>query len=72
MILLSLELLIGAALLLLRCPLERDVVCLLAIVVLYSLVYCVTHVQVRFRAPAEPLVAVILGVLACRPVAPAR
>ncbi len=72
MILLSLELLIGGALLLLRRPLGRDVVCLLVMVVLYSLVYCVTHVQVRFRAPVEPLVAVILGVLACRPAAPAR
>ena len=72
MIFLSLELLVAAGLMLLRRPLGSDVVCLLAIVVLCSLIYHLTHMQIRYRAPIEPLVAVILGVLACRPAAPAR
>ena len=30
-------------------------------IVLFSLMYCLTHVQVRYRAPGEPIVAVLLG-----------
>lgn len=41
----------------------RDVPWLLAILVSFSVVYCLTHVQVRFRAPTEPLMAVIVGIL---------
>lgn len=36
---------------------------LLAIIASFSLVYCLTHVQVRFRAPMEPVVAVLLAVV---------
>lgn len=36
---------------------------LLAVVLLFSLVYVITHVQIRFRAPVEPIMA-ILAVLA--------
>ncbi len=42
----------------------RDVPWLIAVIAVFSLVYCVTHMQVRFRAPLEPLLAVILGILA--------
>lgn len=41
----------------------RDLLWLLAIVLAFSLVYCVTHVQVRFRAPTEPIMACFLAVL---------
>lgn len=34
---------------------------LLSILVLFSLVYLVTHVQVRFRVPVEPLIAVLVA-----------
>jgi len=44
-------------------PRGRDVWWLLFIVVSFSAVYCLTHVFVRFRAPTEPLVAVLIGVL---------
>ena len=46
--------------------LNRDVPWLLAIVVAFSIVYSLTHIQIRFRAPTEPLVAVIVGALAVR------
>jgi 4-amino-4-deoxy-L-arabinose transferase-like glycosyltransferase len=36
---------------------------ILTILVLFSIVYCATHVQVRYRTPSEPLVAVLLGML---------
>ncbi|MHC4697632.1 MAG: ArnT family glycosyltransferase [Planctomycetota bacterium] len=37
---------------------------LLATVISLSIVYCLTHVQIRFRAPGEPLTAIIVAVLA--------
>jgi hypothetical protein len=36
---------------------------ILTIVLLFSIVYCVTHVQVRYRTPSEPLIAALLGML---------
>jgi len=48
---------------LVRTP-RNDIWWLLAIVVSFSVIYCLTHIFVRFRAPTEPLVAVILAVLA--------
>lgn len=42
---------------------RRDAWWLLAIIVTFSLVYSVTHVQVRFRAPTEPVMAVLIAVL---------
>lgn len=36
---------------------------LLAVVISFSLVYCVTHVEVRYRTPCEPVVAVLAGML---------
>lgn len=39
----------------------RDVPWLLAMVVTFSIVYCLTHVQIRFRSPMEPVVAVVLA-----------
>ena len=44
----------------------RDLPWLLAIVICFSVVYCLTHVQVRFRAPTEPMMAILVGVLAIR------
>ncbi|UCE59433.1 MAG: hypothetical protein JSU63_18565 [Phycisphaerales bacterium] len=40
---------------------HADVRWLAAIVLVFCIVYCLTHVQVRFRAPTEPLIAVILA-----------
>ncbi len=50
----------------------RDVPWLLAIVICFSVVYCLTHVQVRFRAPTEPLMAILVGVMALRAFARVR
>ena len=36
---------------------------LAGIAVCFSIIYCVTHVQVRYRTPAEPVLAVAIGVL---------
>ncbi len=36
---------------------------LLATVVSLSIVYCVTHVQIRFRAPGEPIMAILIALL---------
>lgn len=46
--------------------LDADLRWLLAIVILFSLVYCLTHVQVRFRAPTEPIIAILVAVLPAR------
>ena len=46
--------------------LGRDLSWLFAVVICFSVVYCLTHVQVRFRAPTEPLMAILVGVLAMR------
>jgi hypothetical protein len=39
---------------------------LLAIIVSFSIVYCLTHVEIRYRAPSEPLMAILLGILVAR------
>ena len=36
---------------------------LVAVLVFFSVVYCVTHVQVRYRMPAEPVLAIAIGLL---------
>lgn len=59
------------ALLIHRVP-GRDVPWLLAIMICFSAVYCLTHVKVRFRAPTEPLMAILVGVLALRAFARVR
>jgi hypothetical protein len=50
----------------------RDLPWLLAIVICFSVVYCFTHVQVRYRAPTEPVMAILVGVLAMRAFARVR
>lgn len=47
--------------------LDRPVRWLLYACGLFCIVYVVTHVQLRFRAPIEPIVAMILGVAIVRP-----
>ncbi len=39
---------------------------LLAAMAAFSIVYCLTHVQLRFRAPVEPMMAVVVATLLCR------
>ncbi len=39
---------------------------LVATILIYSIVYMLTHVQLRYRAPTEPLIAIVLAVLAIR------
>ena len=55
---------VGSLLVLRRIP--SDVAWLLAILLAFSLVYSATHVVVRFRAPMEPIMAVLAGVSAVR------
>lgn len=57
------ELMILVACLLMRRISRPDLKWLISMVILFSVVYCITHVQIRFRAPAEPIMAVILGIL---------
>jgi len=51
----------GIAGLLMRRSALRDVYWLGAILFIFSMVYAFTHVQVRFRAPIEPLVALFIA-----------
>lgn len=39
---------------------------LVAIMLIFSIVYMLTHVQLRYRAPTEPLIAIVLAVVATR------
>ncbi len=57
------EVILVAAFLLTRPRAGRDVPWLLATVISFSLVYCLTHVQIRFRAPTEPIMAILLAML---------
>jgi predicted anti-sigma-YlaC factor YlaD len=66
------ELLVVVLCLALRPRIGADLVWLLAVLVSFSLVYCVTHVQVRFRAPAEPVVAVVVSWLVAATLAALR
>jgi 4-amino-4-deoxy-L-arabinose transferase-like glycosyltransferase len=43
--------------------LSPDLRWLLAVAVSFSLVYCITHVEVRYRTPCEPIIAIITGLL---------
>ncbi len=52
--------------LLVRRRIGRQIGWLLAIIVCFSVTYCVTHVELRYRAPTEPLMAIILGAIAMR------
>jgi len=45
---------------------NRDLMWLFAIAVSFSFVYCVTHMEVRFRAPPEPIMAILAGVFLLR------
>lgn len=63
MLFLFVEALLAIIGVLLRPNIIRDVWWLLAMVLSFSLVYCITHVQVRFRAPVEPIMAMIVAVL---------
>lgn len=47
-----------------RCRIPKDVLWLLAAAATFSVLYCLTHIQLRYRAPAEPLLALALGLLA--------
>jgi hypothetical protein len=47
-------------------PIGSNLWWLMAIVVLFSVVYILTHVQVRYRAPTEPLIAIALAGFASR------
>ena len=42
---------------------SRDPAWLAAIVVSFSIVYCLTHIQIRYRAPSEPILAIVLALL---------
>lgn len=57
----SLELLLCFAALLVRRRLAVPARWLLGVVFIFSLVYIATHVQVRFRSPVEPLLALLLA-----------
>ncbi len=41
----------------------RDTRWLLGMLIAFSFVYCITHVQVRYRTPAEPILAVVAAIL---------
>jgi 4-amino-4-deoxy-L-arabinose transferase-like glycosyltransferase len=59
---LSGEVLIAALCLLIRRRITSELRWLVATVLLFSLVYCFTYVMARYRAPSEPIVAVIVAV----------
>lgn len=46
---------------------SRDTALLAGMVLSFSLIYCLTHAQVRFRAPIEPILAILVGFLFVRP-----
>ena len=47
---------------------NRDVLWLAAIMISFSLVYCLTHMEVRFRVPSEPVMAILAGAFLARTV----
>ena len=47
-----------------RRRIPSDVLWLLALAGTFSVLYCLTHVQLRYRAPTEPMMAIALGLLA--------
>ena len=62
-IFLTLEVLAIAACLVTRPRLWGQVWWIMTVLAVFSIVYCLTHVQVRFRAPIEPLLAVVVSML---------
>jgi len=59
----------GEVLLIVLCLLTRrrtgtDLRFLLAIVVSFSIIYCLTHVEAKYRVPTEPSIAIIAAALA--------
>ena len=62
-IFLTLEVLVIAACLVIRPRLWGQVWWIMTMLAVFSIVYCLTHAQVRFRAPIEPLVAVVVSIL---------
>lgn len=42
---------------------RRTAVWLFSLALIFSLVYCVTHVELRFRVPIEPVLAVMIGLI---------
>ena len=52
--------LVAIGLLIVRRP-GPEIWWLLGIVFTFSIIYCLTHVQIRYRAPAEPLMAVVVA-----------
>lgn len=63
MIFLTVEVLVLLIALFMRSRHSNGLMWIFTILVLFSIVYCLTHVQVRYRTPSEPLVAVLLGLL---------
>lgn len=64
MILLAVETMIVLVLLFWHRDWGADVWWLATIVVVFSVVYCLTHIMIRFRAPIEPALFLLLAVLA--------
>lgn len=60
---LSVELILFFGCLMVQSRIGSHVRWLIAMMVMFSLVYCATHIQIRYRAPSEPIMAVILGIL---------
>jgi len=60
------EVLLIAVCLGLRGRVDRDVLWLGAILLSFSIVYCLTHVELRYRAPTEALMAVVVSVAVAR------
>ena len=63
MIFLTMEVLVLPIVFFMRSRRPDGMMWILTILLLFSIVYCVTHVQVRYRTPSEPLVAALLGML---------
>lgn len=66
LVFLSAEVLLIVVCLVILRRLDRDLAWLLAIVLTFSFVYCLTHVQVRYRVPTEPIMACLVAVLVTR------
>ena len=47
-------------------PLPTDIRWLIGMLVVFSMTYCIFHVQIRFRMPIEPILAVVIGTMLAR------
>jgi hypothetical protein len=65
MILCAAEVLLIAGGFLMRRRIGPDARWLLAMVVVFSLSYLITHAQVRYRAPIEPMIAILAAAALC-------